>query len=532
MTTSPPPDSRDPEFDRLSAALAGRYVLLRELGHGGMGSVYLARDVKLGREVAIKVLLPAVRAALGTERFDREVELVSRLSHPHIVPLFLADEIDGIPFFVMEYVAGETLADRLEREGPIALDDALRITREVGDALEYAHKHRTIHRDVKPANILLADGHALLADFGIAKSSDPAVVSETLTTRGAALGTIPYMSPEQACGERRIDARSDVYSLAAVLYEMLVGEPPFTGPNTPAIIARICSEPPRPIRTVRATVPPHIDAAVASGLAKIPADRPETARTFVERLAHDGRGVSSTRRRRWVLAASAGAIGVAVVVLALGPWGDGARSDMVLVPAGTFGLFGGGCSRCLAERRVPLDSFYIDRTEVPVVAYARFVDAGKAPAPWNVRPPDSLPVTGVLWPEAGAFCRWRDARARLPTEEEWEAAARGPAGYLYPWGSAWEPGRSNADNWGSGLAPVGAFGSGSSPVGAVHLIGNAWEWTASALGPGYVIRGGAWDSPKTVATGVYRASLPATAPDSLRALNYGNTGFRCVRSVR
>jgi formylglycine-generating enzyme required for sulfatase activity len=525
----------DPEFTRLGAALRGRYTLVRQLGHGGMGTVYLARDDKLGREVAIKVLLPATRAALGTDRFEREVQLVSRLSHPHIVPLFEADEVDGIPFFVMEYVAGETVQNRLERDGPMALDEALRITTEVGDALQYAHEHGTIHRDVKPANILLAGGHALLADFGIAKSVDPAVLSETLTTRGAALGTIPYMSPEQACGERRIDARSDVYSLAAVLYEMLVGEPPFTGPNTQAIISRICSEPPRSIRTVRFTIPAHIDSAVASGLAKIAADRPPTARAFVERLSRpEATTVVDSRRRRRMIAAGVGAVVLAIAIVVGLMWGGPkrARAGMALVAGGTFHLFGGDCSRCLSARDVQLDSFYIDRTEVPVVAYARFVASGKAPAPWTVRPPDSLPATGVLWAEAAAFCRWRSPTARLPTEEEWEAAARGHQGRLYPWGSTWESGRANADNWGSGLAPVGAFTTGSSPVGALNLIGNAWEWTASVVGSGYVIRGGAYNSPGTVATSVYRTSLPAAAPESLRQSNYGNTGFRCVRSVR
>src|SRR2546423_1460942 len=283
------PSLVDVDLERVAAALRGRYNILRVLGHGGMGVVYLARDIKLGREVAIKALLPETRAALGTERFDREVQLASRLSHPHIVPLFLADEVDGIPFFVMEYIDGESLEDRLKRSGPLALDDALRITMEIGDALQYAHEHKTIHRDVKPANILLANGHALLADFGIAKSLDLAIVLETLTSRGMAIGTIPYMSPEQAGGEKHVDARSDIYSLAAVLYEMLVGEPPFTGPSTQAIIARLCTEAPRPIRTIRPTIPVHVDEAGTTALAEIPPDRPPSAQAFVEGLRHSPR---------------------------------------------------------------------------------------------------------------------------------------------------------------------------------------------------------------------------------------------------
>ena len=236
----------DPLFDRLARALAGRYTLVRELGRGGMATVYLGTDVKLGRGVAIKLLAPATRAYLGSDRFQREVLLAAQLSHPHIVPLFEADEADGLLFYVMEYVEGESLRQRLSRLGPLPVEDAVRIAAEVGDALQYAHENGVIHRDVKPENILLSRGHALVSDFGIAKLMEERGSTEgpALTGAGIAVGTAAYMSPEQASGDKRIDPRSDVYSLAAVLYEMLAGEPPFTGPSAQAITARVINDPP------------------------------------------------------------------------------------------------------------------------------------------------------------------------------------------------------------------------------------------------------------------------------------------------
>ena len=495
-----------------------------------MGAVYLGRDVKLGREVAIKVLLPEVRAALGTDRFQREVQLVSKLSHPHIVKLFEADEADGLPFYVMDFVAGESLQQRLEREGQIGLKEALRIVSEVGDALQYAHEHGTIHRDIKPGNILLSGDHALLTDFGIAKktTSDG---SETLTDTGVAIGTAPYMSPEQAGGDKRLDARSDVYSLAAVLYEMLIGEPPFTGMSYQAIVARVMVDPPRPLRTTRSSVPPHVELAILDALAKTPADRPATVKEFLARLATGKDAPPMMSRRALVI------VGALLLTVGLGGWLVwralwGGRSPMALVPSGTYRLFGGGCPQCAPERSVTLDSFYIDRTEVSVGAYAAYVAAGRAPAPWAVRPRDSLPVTAVLWAEADGYCRWRHPRGRLPTEEQWEVAARGQGGLLYPWGPSWEEGRANADNSRLGLLPVGASVAGATPAGVMDLIGNAWEWTASSIQSQHVIRGGAYNSPRAVATSIYRTSLPAAAPESLRQSNYGNTGFRCIRSLR
>src|SRR5256886_4193768 len=275
--------SADPLFDRLAQALAGRYVLVRELGRGGMATVYLATDVKLGRRVAIKVLPPATRAYLGSGRFQREVLFAAQLSHPHIVPLFEADEADGLLFYVMEYVEGESLHDRLARDGPLAVEDAIRISAEVGDALEYAHESGVIHRDIKPGNILLSRGHAMVSDFGIAKVllESGTATGGAITGTGMTVGTAEYMSPEQASGEKRIDARSDVYALAAVLYEMLAGEPPFTGPSAQAIVARVLTDNPRPIRTLRPNLPAQVERTLTAGPPHPPADPPPPAPRLV-----------------------------------------------------------------------------------------------------------------------------------------------------------------------------------------------------------------------------------------------------------
>ena len=289
----------DPLFDRLARALAGRYSLIRELGQGGMATVYLGTDQKLGRRVAIKVLAPATRAYLGSDRFQREVLLAAQLSHPHIVPLFEADEADGLLFYVMEYVEGESLQDRISRKGPLPVEEAVRLATEVGDALEYAHDCGVIHRDVKPANILLSRGHAMVSDFGIAKLLEERGAGErsSLTAHGIAVGTAEYMSPEQASGDKHVDPRSDVYGLAAVLYEMLAGEPPFTGDSVQAVVSRVLNEMPRPIRALRASAPAHLERALMRALAKTPGDRPPSARAFIEMLTAPGPFMVATAER-------------------------------------------------------------------------------------------------------------------------------------------------------------------------------------------------------------------------------------------
>ena len=273
-------------IERLTAALAGRYRIERELGAGGMATVYLAHDLRHERDVAIKVLHPELAAALGGDRFLSEIKTTARLQHPHILPLLDSGSADTFLFYVMPFIAGETLRARLERERQLPVEDALRITREVADALESAHALGVIHRDIKPENILLQRGHALVADFGIALAVQSAGGSR-MTQTGLSLGTPQYMSPEQAMGERHIDARTDLYALGAVTYEMLTGDPPFTGSSVQAIVARVLTERPAPISTVRDTVPPAVEAAVLRALAKLPADRFSSIGEFVAALRAD-----------------------------------------------------------------------------------------------------------------------------------------------------------------------------------------------------------------------------------------------------
>ena len=280
-------------LDVLAASLADRYRLERELGAGGMATVYLAEDLKHGRQVAIKVLHPDLGVALGAERFLAEIRTTAKLQHPHILPLLdSGDAGNGLLYYVMPFVRGETLRARLERERQLPIGDAVRIAREVADALQHAHGEGIVHRDIKPENILLQDGHALVADFGIALAVQSAG-GPRLTQTGLSLGTPQYMSPEQAMGERSVDARSDVYALGAVTYEMLAGEPPFTGANLQAIVAKVLTERPVALRTVRDTVPASVESAVMAALAKLPADRPQRAAEFADRLGREGAGAAS-----------------------------------------------------------------------------------------------------------------------------------------------------------------------------------------------------------------------------------------------
>src|SRR5207248_4996465 len=282
---------------RLEAALAGRYTIERELGRGGMATVYLAEDVKHHRQVAVKVLKPELAALLGPERFLHEIQVTSRLQHPHILPLFDSGHADRFVFYVMPFVDGESLRHRLSREKQLPIEDALEITRAVASALDYAHRHGVIHRDIKPENVLLHDGQALVADFGVALAVT-AATGGRLTETGMSVGTPHYMSPEQAAGERDITLQSDVYALGAVLYEMLVGEPPFTGPTAQAIVAKVVTEKPQRIFPRRDTVPSHVEAAVLKALSKVPADRFATAHEFITELERPGRMPRIERGRR------------------------------------------------------------------------------------------------------------------------------------------------------------------------------------------------------------------------------------------
>lgn len=271
----------------LSTALAERYAIERELGRGGMATVYLALDKKHARKVAIKVLRPELAASLGAERFLREIAIAARLSHPHIVPLIDSGEGAGFLYYVTSYVPGGSLRDLLTREGRLAAKDALRIAQDVGAGLDYAHRNGFVHRDVKPENILFADGHAVLTDFGIARAcSAPGTAG--LTDVGIAVGTPEYMSPEQASGEQDVGSRSDVYSLACVVYEMLAGEPPLHGDNARVTIAKQVTEPPRPLRAVRPDAPHGLERALERALAKAPEDRFASVAEFMAALEARG----------------------------------------------------------------------------------------------------------------------------------------------------------------------------------------------------------------------------------------------------
>jgi len=308
----------------LATALQDRYRLDRELGQGGMATVYLADDLKHHRPVAIKVLRPELAAVLGADRFVHEITTTAQLQHPHILSLFDSGQAGGFLYYVMPYIEGETLRTKLDREKQLGIDEAVRITTEVADALDYAHRHGVIHRDIKPENILLHGGHALVADFGIALAVTK-IGGSRLTETGLSLGTPAYMAPEQAMGERELTSRADVYALGCVLYEMLLGEPPFTGPTAQAVVAKVLTQRPGPIVTRRERVPAEVEQAVLTALEKLPADRFATAQQFIEALhgfdpagrvlvRPGGRG--GARRSVWQLAV--GAVALAAGSFALG----------------------------------------------------------------------------------------------------------------------------------------------------------------------------------------------------------------------
>jgi eukaryotic-like serine/threonine-protein kinase len=279
------------DLARLSAALADRYRIERELGRGGMATVYLAHDIRHDRDVAIKVLHEDLGATLGPERFLAEIKTTAKLQHPHILPLLDSGAAGGLLFYVMPYVAGETLRERLTRDTQLPIDDAVRLAREIADALGAAHAHGVVHRDIKPENILLQGGHALVADFGIALAVQQAG-GQRMTQTGLSLGTPQYMAPEQAMGEKTIDHRADIYALGAVTYEMLTGDPPFTGSSIQAIVAKVLSAEPQRLTLTRKTIPPNVEAAVLVALAKLPADRFASASEFAAALS--GARIAST----------------------------------------------------------------------------------------------------------------------------------------------------------------------------------------------------------------------------------------------
>jgi tetratricopeptide (TPR) repeat protein len=329
------------QLHRLKAALADRYAIEREVGSGGMATVYLAEDLKHRRQVAVKVLAPELAAALGPERFLREIEISAGLDHPHILPLYDSGQAQGFLYYVMPYVEGESLRERLNRERQLPLDDSRQIAREVADALSYAHSRGVVHRDIKPENILLAGGHARVADFGIARAVS-AAGGDRLTQTGVAIGTPLYMSPEQAAGTQDLDGRSDLYSLACVLFEMLAGEPPFTGAPESMLAKHLTAEPPN-ITTLRPAVPTEVSAALTRALAKTPADRFNPVAQFADALEPRGPAVG------------------AAIPTAAGP-------AIALTPIQTAGVFGAGSLVLLA-----LVYWLVIQTGLPMWVFAAAV---------------------------------------------------------------------------------------------------------------------------------------------------------------
>jgi len=336
--------------DQLNAALSGRYAIDRQIGAGGMATVFLARDLKHNRQVALKVLNPELGAVLGFERFTAEIEVTANLHHPNLLPLFDSGEANGLLFYAMPFIEGETLRARLQRERQLGVDEAVRIAVAIAGALDYAHRHAVIHRDLKPENILMHEGQPLVMDFGIALAVSKAGGAR-ITQTGLSLGTPQYMSPEQATGDHILDARSDIYSLGAVLYEMLVGDPPHTGSTVQAVIAKVITEQPSSIRATRPNVTEAVEAAVLTALAKIPADRfataadfsaaltgqrPVTMPTAVRTAAHAGGNAPSARGG--ALTGARAAWGVAALAIAAAAWSGfgGVRASEAV---GTLGRF-------------------------------------------------------------------------------------------------------------------------------------------------------------------------------------------------
>ena len=562
MTGSP--SAPDAVVARVQAALGPNYQVERSIGQGGFAAVYLVRDLTLKRPLAVKVLSPdLLLSPTARERFRREAETIAQLSHPHIVPLHFIGDAQDVVYLAMAYVDGESLADRIQRDGRLSVEEVARIMREVASALDLAHRRGVIHRDIKPHNVLLEKetGRALVSDFGIARTAENA----SLTASGMVVGTPTYMSPEQVTGGV-VDHRADLYALGCVGYEMLVGRPPFSGTTPTEILMKRVAQPAEPVERARPETPPELADVVNRCLEQDPEKRFNSGSEIVRALGGatptGGQPTLETQRRKRRarrLPRVALAVGAVVVLAVAGALlvrsrpAPPARSaelpapeGMVLVPAGTYVIgrdSGPESSRPAHPVRLP--AFFVDRTEVSVGAFRRLAAASGGPGVWGFVPAatvDSLlPVTGVQWPRASAYCGLAHPPAgRLPTEEEWEVAARGSEGRRYPWGLAWDAGAANtASARRGGPARVGSFPRGSTPQGITDLIGNVWEWTDShaVAYPGgsapprsspndFVIRGGAFNTPDAIADATYRGYVPAMSTD------LASTGFRCVVPLR
>ncbi len=546
---------------RLQAAIGDNYKVEKTLGAGGFAVVYLVRDLNLKRRLAVKVLSPdLITSKTVLERFRREAETVAQLSHPHIVPLHFIGQKDELLYLAMECIDGGSLVDRIEREGKLAPEEVIRIVSEVASALAYAHKRGVIHRDIKPHNVLLEaeTGRSLVTDFGIARTAE----GSSLTASGMMVGTPAYLSPEQVTGAPS-DHRADIYALGVMAYEMLTGQPPFTGPTPTAILMKRLSEAPAALAKVRPDAPQVLRDTIDGMLAQDPEERFQSAAEIVRALggATPASGGHPTaefvlksrkkKTQRNVIIAGGGIVVLGGTALALALAGRGTKgppvrpvdAGMVAIPAGKYPI-GASSGNTVDQPRhdVDLQAFGIDSLEVTVGDYWRYVETGRALAPWRGDRPDSLlPVTGVLFGDASGYCLWKHPdNGRLPSETEWEAAARGSDARAYPWGNLFELGRANTESARrGGAAPVGSYPRGRTPLGVHDMIGNVWEWTSSpyAAYPGgqpirsidqlYVVRGGAFNSKDEFATPTRRgAALPTD-----RA-NLAFTGFRCAMPLR
>ena len=542
---------------RLQVALGEAYVVERKLGEGAFAAVFLVRDVQLKRSLAVKVMSPdAIVSHSALERFRREAETVAGLSHPNIVPLYFVGQKDDLVYLVMQAIDGGSLADRIKREGRLPIDEASRILSEVASALAFAHKRGVVHRDIKPQNVLLdiETNRALVTDFGIARTAEAQNVS--LTATGMMVGTPAYVSPEQVSGEPS-DHRVDIYALGVMAFEMLTGDLPFSAPTPMAMLMKRLAEPPPPLRSVRSDVPQSLEDLVTACLATDPALRVQDSGDIVRSLGGDSSSfrlpVQRRRAKSKGLAIGVGAVVVAVAAAAAAVlWRpktveaptapvSAIDSGMAAIASGTYVIGSNTVEQARPAHPVQLESFGLDKHEVTVGDYAKYVSARNVSAPWTTPPDNALPVTGVRLAEATNYCAWRHPDGgRLPSEAEWEAAARGAEGRAFPWGKEWNGNAANVANVRSGPAPVGSYPTGRTPEGVVDLIGNVWEWTSSpyapysdanakAAGGGmFVIRGGGFNTVKEVANSVFRAQAdPAADRASLAA-----TGFRCAMPVR
>jgi serine/threonine-protein kinase len=555
----------------------GKYKTIGEVGRGGFADVYKGIDTTLDRTVALKFLEPRLlREPTFVERFQREAKLAANLKHPNIVIIHEFGWEAGAVYMAMEFLEGRTLKEVILEEGALPPTRIVNMVRQMASALDYAHGRGLVHRDIKPANVMVgADGHVTVMDFGIAK----AATQTALTTTGRIFGTPEYMSPEQAEGLEEPDARSDVYSLAVVAYEMFTGQVPFSGTTPLSILRGHADKPPPRPSEINSAVPPAVEAVLLKALAKKREARYQSAGEMARALTANVETKAEPKVERKEEPAARGGLPVwgwgviaLVAILAIGgaiflaiqggkpP--PSAPPGTVYVPLGEF-IMGSdeGESDEQPVHTVYLDAFHIDRTEVTNAQYQKCVEAGACQVPisceggeptyGDVSKADHA-VICVNWNDARAYCAW--AGKRLPTEAEWEKVARGTDGRTYPWGNTSDGSRlnfcdrncqfdwkdSNADDDYAQTAPVGSYPQGASPYGALDMAGNVWEWVADWYDSGYysqsparnppgpdsgeyrVLRGGSW---LNGAADVRSAARFWFVP----AARYLDVGFRCAR---